>query len=95
MTGNIANLFTCVCGKPAKPRKLIYAEDESESVVFSACEECLARSENFLAKVRPIFDKMIEIGVPREIANNSMNHLLIQLTDDSMLEPPSAGPSSQ
>lgn len=93
MTG-IVNLFTCVCGKPAQPRLMAFAEDPQHTVGFTACEECLDRSNKFLAKVRPVFDKMIEIGVPRGIANDVMTELLTRVDDDDMLEPPSAEPSN-
>lgn len=97
MTGEVQNLFTCsACGKVAKPRQLVFAEDERHMVSLTACDECLARSEKFLAKVRPVFDQMIKIGVPNAIANEVMSKLLELVTDDAMLEPPSAKqPNSQ
>lgn len=79
----VITLRPCVCGKPGERREI---EFEGEVVAFMSCEECLNTSNTFLDRVRPIFEAMRAVGVPREIASETMTFLLDKIPDDSMME---------
>lgn len=69
------------CGSPnCDPPRVLVCEGEPDTTVFF-CEACLARHEATLAKVRPVFGTMIDIGVPREIASDVMTYLLERWPD--------------
>lgn len=83
--GAVVQLRPCICGKPGAPRTAT-AEGSGLVANFIACDECLDRSIAFLAKVRPVFETMRAVGIPGEIANETMSFLLDQIPDDAMLE---------
>lgn len=75
MTGEVVPLHRCYhCKASGKPREL-YLQGQKVSG-FVACDDCVARTDATLTKVRPIFDVMIAAGVPRETANDVMTFLL-------------------
>ncbi len=83
MSAIVIPFRTCNCGKPGMARS---AECGELKANFIACDECLERSTAFLARVRPIFEAMRTVGVPGNIANETMSFLLDQIPDDAMLE---------
>jgi hypothetical protein len=58
--------------------------DETETGF--ACDECVAKTEAILARVRPVFEAMLACGIPRELANRTMTYMLIGSDDDSHTE---------
>lgn len=81
--GDVVPLRVCNCRKPGALR---LAECGALNAQFVACDECLDRSVKFLDRMRPVFDAMRAVGVPGEIASETMSFLLDQVPDDDMLE---------
>jgi hypothetical protein len=79
----VVPLYKCVCGKAGSPR-IMTCETVEEKVTanFVSCDECMERTEKFLAQLRPVFNAMVTCGVPRDIANETMTFLLGSLPDD-------------
>lgn len=81
---NVVPLRTCKCGQPGTLRIVHWESDtESRTVELVACDECWNKSEDFLARVRPVFDAMIARGVPRAIANETMTFMLESMDDSA------------
>lgn len=81
--GEVVQLHPCICGKPGTPR---VAECGAEIAEFMSCDECIDTSLGFLGRMRPVFEAMRAVGVPGEIANETMSFLLDRIPDDAMLE---------
>ena len=82
---NIVPLHKCtVCGEMGRLRTITWKD---ETITSLCCDKCAQTSEDFLARMRPIFESMRACGVPGEIANDTMTYLLDQLPDTDMLEP--------
>lgn len=62
------------CGGPGSTRTLTL--DGAPRVGFTGCDACVAQSLGTLDHVRPIFDAMIEAGIDRDVANETMTFLL-------------------
>lgn len=80
---NVVPLHKCVCGNAGRSRELTW---KGETIMFFSCDDCVGTAENFLARMRPIFETMRACGVPGEIANDTMTYLLDQLPDTNMLD---------
>lgn len=72
----IIHINTCRRCKKAlgKPTEIAYRGEVVAKV--NCCDECFDRTNNELESVRPIFDTMLECGVSRELANETMTFLL-------------------
>jgi hypothetical protein len=72
---NVTPLHKCaVCDEaPGEPH--ILEMDNTEFKIFT-CDACLKTMTDLLAKVRPVFDKMLEVGVHEQIASETMIFLL-------------------
>lgn len=71
----VVPLHACRCGKVGIPRDL------GEMRVFS-CEECCNKILATLDRVRPVFHKMVDVGIDHEIASKVMTYLLDQIDGD-------------
>lgn len=79
----VVPLHRCICGEPGRPRVITCETDEGKlSATFMSCDACMDKTENFLARLRPIFEKMLACGVPSDITNETMTFLLDSLPDD-------------
>ena len=87
---NVVPLRKCVCGAPGTIREAYVCGSPEDIATFVACDACTERSLKFLARVRPVFEAMIAVGVPGQIANDTMSFLLDQIPDDSMMVPTDA-----
>ena len=61
---------------------------KDETITFFSCDNCVGTVDDFLARMRPIFETMRACGVPGEIANDTMTYLLDQLPDTDLLTAP-------
>jgi hypothetical protein len=82
---NVVPLHKCACGEVGLLRTMIWKD---ERITFFSCDKCLGTTDNFLTRMRPVFNTMRACGVPRKIANDTMTYLLDQLPDTKMLERP-------
>ena len=82
---SVVPLHRCICGKPGLPR-VISCETDEETVkaTFFSCDECMDKTEKFLAQMRPIFSAMIACGVPTDVANETMTFMLDKLPDEGI-----------
>lgn len=75
---NVSPLFKCGrCGGPSKPFDLTL-NGEPHSSGFG-CGACIDQTIDDLARVRPVFDAMLTVGVDRVLANDTMTFLLERL----------------
>lgn len=91
---NVIHFHRCLCGQPGKLRVVGLDDNSVDSVNFIACDDCLSTSQTFLDRMRPVFAAMRAVGVPREIANETMTFLLDKIPDDGVLEQP-RGPNDK
>jgi hypothetical protein len=66
------------CGGPARQRKLCVGE--SCVAQFDACNVCVDEVCGRLDRVRPVFQAMLDVRVPHDVANEVMA-LLLRLLD--------------
>lgn len=75
---NVTPLRTCVrCGGPAT---VVTLEYDGRTADLITCDDCLRKTTAKLDRVRPVFKKMIEIGISSEAANETMMFLLGRMT---------------
>lgn len=73
--GDVVQLHRCSrCGAAGKRTEL--AKDGVTVAEFSACDACIDAVTGTLARVRPVFDAMLAVGIDREVANDAMTFLL-------------------
>lgn len=70
-------LHRCPCGAPARVRHFWFAGQKVGTAPI--CDGCFDAGEAQLARVRPVFDAMLGVGVSREIANEVMCYLTLRL----------------
>lgn len=70
---NVTPLLKCACGS-AGGRRVVSCDTFERSII--ACDACFNKTRAYLGHVRPIFDKMIECGISRGVANRTMSFML-------------------
>lgn len=83
---NVVPIRRCTCGGAGTQRVVGLKGQPDSDIKFDACDACIAEAEAFLVRVRPVFNAMIDCGVPRDIANTVMGVLLSYVPDDTALE---------
>jgi hypothetical protein len=72
---SVTPLFRCGrCGATGKPVDV--ALREKVVATAYACDDCIEKTANELAMVRPVFDELLRRGVPRDTANAMMTTML-------------------
>lgn len=72
---NVIQLFRCRrCGAPGTSR--VGVKGGEEVMRFFGCDACVDEDSATLARVRPIFDAMLEAGIDRDLANDTMTFML-------------------
>lgn len=82
----VVSLRPCVCGKPGTSREIFVADSPEDKAQFNSCDACLEISMKFLDRMRPVFATMRSVGVPGDVANETMQFLLDKIKDTDMLE---------
>ena len=78
MIATITPIRRCaLCGELARPVDIEFQGAVVAEV--SACDACIEQTEAELAQVRPVFRAMLDVGVPHEIADETMTYLLSRM----------------
>lgn len=78
ISANVIEMKTCCkCGAPARERELFYQDKLVDT--FDACKSCISEITDRLARVRSIFEAMLEAGIDYDLANATMTFLLDRL----------------
>lgn len=66
------------CGRCGKAANLINVTLRGELALKDVpiCDDCWDKTEAELAQVRPVYERMIEVGVAPEVASETMTFLL-------------------
>lgn len=74
MMASVTPLFRCRCGKDGRQRTLVH--DGIEIATAVRCDDCVAREDALLDRVRPVFEAMLAAGVERPTARDVVLFLL-------------------
>lgn len=76
MTGDPIPLHRCGCGALGHIIDLSIVGDDTIVAEACACSACLDITMTRLDQVRPVFERMLEVGVDHAIATDAMGFLL-------------------
>lgn len=77
---SVRHLYRCGgCGRPGRPVEL--EADGLPVGKFVACSDCLERAHEHMGRVRAVFLAMLDAGVERELADETMTFLLERMPD--------------
>jgi hypothetical protein len=81
LTAAVIPLHRCQrCGRPGLLRCATTA-DGAESYDYTSCETCELIAESQIWRVKPVYDAMLAVDVPVDVANDVMDYLLARLYD--------------
>ena len=69
------------CGKEGAEEISLMVDGKCEATVYG-CRRCTDKVDMHLDRVEPIFDAMIDAGVPEDVANETMDFLLDRFDAD-------------
>jgi protein-arginine kinase activator protein McsA len=87
---SVVPLFRCQCCGKAGAHVDLLDVDSKEVTTVVACDGCVEESLAHLARVRPVHDAMLAVGVPEDVAQALMN-LLLELWPSGRAAPPAEG----
>jgi hypothetical protein len=79
--GGVVPIFRCGrCGAPGAPVDVVHEGERLLTV--HACRPCLAEVKLELARVRPVYEAMLEVGLSRAFADDLMGLVVAKLFPD-------------